>query len=93
MKERIALLTAFAEAVWARQAHGFEWLVKAAYETGASLEDLLTALESGRLLGDPPAPVVTEAYATVYAWQWMASCGTAHSHGLAHRPSRDAPSK
>jgi hypothetical protein len=78
MKERIALLVALAEAVWARQAHEFEWLVKAAYGAGATREDLLTAVENGRLLGDPPAPVVTEAYATVHAWQWMASSGTPH---------------
>ena len=79
MKEQMALLVAFAEAVSARQAHEFEWLVKAAYGAGASREDLLTAVESGSLLGDPSEPVVTEAYATVHAWQWMASHCTAHS--------------
>jgi len=78
MKERMALLAAFAEAVSARQAHEFEWLVKAAYTAGASREDLLTALETGRLLGEPPEPVVTEAYATVHGWQWMASRRTPH---------------
>ena len=76
MKERMALLAAFAEAVWTRQAHEFEWLVKAAYAAGATREDLFTAVESGRLLGEPPAPIVTEAYATVHAWQWLATCGT-----------------
>jgi hypothetical protein len=79
MRRRIALLAALAEAVWSRQAHEFDWLVKAAYGAGASLEDLLTAVESGCLLGKPPAPIVTEAYATVHAWQWLAICGPGNS--------------
>lgn len=77
MKERTALLTALAEAVWSRQAHVFDWLVKAGYRAGASREDLLIAVETGRLLGDPPQPVVADAYATIHAWQWMAGCRTA----------------
>lgn len=72
MRELIALLAAFAEAVAARQTHEFEWLVKAAYAAGARLEDLLTALEIGRLVGEPPESVVTEASATAHLWQWMA---------------------
>ena len=79
MKERIALLAALAEAVWSRQAHEFDRLVKAGYRIGASREDLLTAVETGRLLGDPTEPVVADAYATVHAWHWMASRGPAHS--------------
>ena len=79
MKERIALLAALAEAVWSQQAHEFDQLVKAGYRAGASREDLLIAVETGRLLGDPPKPVVADAYATVHAWQWMASRCTAHS--------------
>jgi hypothetical protein len=80
MKERMALLAAFAEAVWSRQAYEFEWLVKAAYGAGASSEDLLIAVETGRLLGDPPEPVLADAYATLHAWEWMASRCTAPSH-------------
>jgi hypothetical protein len=80
MKERMALLAAFAEAVWTRQADEFEWLVKAAYGAGACREDLLAAVESGRLLGDPPEPVVAEAYATVHAWRWMTSRCPTPSH-------------
>jgi hypothetical protein len=73
MKERVTLLAALSEAVSARQTHRFERLARAAYTAGASREDLITAIEIGRLLGDPVEPVPTEAYATVHAWQWMAS--------------------
>lgn len=72
MRGQIALLAAFAEAVAGRQTDEFEEVVKAAYGAGTALEDLLAALEIGRLLGEPPEPVVAEAYATVHAWQWMA---------------------
>lgn len=72
MRELIPLLAAFAEAVAARRTHEFEPLVTAAYEAGARLEDLLTALEIGRLVGEPPQPVVTEASATAHLWQWRA---------------------
>jgi hypothetical protein len=83
MRERIALLAASAEAVWTRQAHEFEWLVKAAYTAGATREDLQTAVNSGRLLGNPPEAVVTEAFATVHAYQWMADCPSGHSNDSA----------
>jgi hypothetical protein len=71
MKERTALLASLAEAVSTRQAYEFAWLVKAAYGAGASRENLLVAVETGRHLGDPPEPVTAEAYAAVHAWQWM----------------------
>lgn len=86
MEERIALLAALAEAVLARQAHEFEWLVKAAYGAGATGEELLTAVESGLVLGTPPSPVATEAYATVHAWQWMTSCSTCQADKSAQSP-------
>jgi hypothetical protein len=73
MKERVTLLAALSEAVSVRQTHQFERLVWAAYSAGASREDLITAIEIGRLLGHPPEPVPTEAYAAVYAWNWMAN--------------------
>jgi hypothetical protein len=79
MKERIVFLAALAEAVWNRQAYEFNRLVKAGYRTGASREDLLIAVETGRLLGDPPEPVVAQAYATVHAWHWMAIRNPAES--------------
>lgn len=72
MKELIALLAAFAEAVATRQTHEFEWLVKAAYGAGAGMDDLLSAVEIGQLVGEPPEPVVAEASATVHLFQWMA---------------------
>lgn len=72
MKDLIALLAAFAEAVATRQTHEFEWLVKAAYRAGAEMDDLLAAVEIGRLIGEPPEPVVTEASATAHLWHWIA---------------------
>ncbi len=88
MKERLALLAAFSEAVSTRQAHEFEWLIKAAYAAGTSREDLLTAIETGRLLGNPPEPVAADAYATVHAWQWMASRRAPRSEESAPCPER-----
>ena len=73
VKKGMAILVDFSRAVSARHAHGFESLVKAAYAAGIEKEDLLTAVETGQLLGDPPGPIVEEAYATVHAWQWMAN--------------------
>jgi hypothetical protein len=78
VKEEMAILVGLSRAVSARQAHEFEWLVKAAYGAGIGREDLLTAVETGRLLGDPPGPVVARAYATVHDWQWMANRRASH---------------
>jgi hypothetical protein len=88
MKERTALLAAFTEAVSTRQAHEFVWLIKAAYGAGASREDLLIAVETGWRLGDPPEPITAEAYATVHAWQWMATRRTARGDESAPRADR-----
>ncbi len=71
MKERIILLATLAEAVAGGQPHRFEGLVKDAYEAGADRDDLLTAVEIGRVLGEVSGPVLTEARATVQAWQWV----------------------
>ena len=38
---------------------------------GASREALLAAIEMGRLLVDVPDGVLTQAYATLRAWDWM----------------------
>ena len=73
MKERTALVAALIEAVSTRQAHEFGWLVKAAYGAGASRQDLVLAVETGRYLGNLPEPIAVLAYAAVQAWQWMAS--------------------
>ncbi len=72
MDARIAQLAAFAEAVASCQSHVFERTVKAAYAAGASREELLTAAEVGRCLAEIPRAVVSLAYATVHAWNWMA---------------------
>lgn len=88
VKERTALLAAFAEAVSTRQAHEFVWLVKAAYGAGASREDLLVAVETGWRLGDPPEPITAGAYAAVHAWQWMANRRAVHCDESAPRADR-----
>ena len=72
MKELIVLLADLAGVVATRQADAFERVIKAAFAAGASGEDLLTAVEIGRFLGEPSETVVAEASATVHAWQWMA---------------------
>lgn len=87
MKDRIILLAALAEAVADKQPHCFEGLVKAAYEAGADREDLLTAVEIGRVIGEVSGPVLTEACATVQAWQWMVV------HRLTHRADVEAKTR
>lgn len=71
MNEWIACLTALSAAIAARQPHRFEEVVKAAYEAGASREELLTALDSARLLAQIPAAILDRAYATIHSWYWM----------------------
>ncbi len=73
MQERTSYLFALAKAVAARETEQFAELIKAAYQTGATREDLLTAVEIGRMFGEPSRPVMAEAYATIHAWQWIAS--------------------
>jgi alkylhydroperoxidase/carboxymuconolactone decarboxylase family protein YurZ len=71
MEERGTRLNSFVRAVAARDWHLFERLVKTAYESGATREELLGAVETARTLGDVSGPVVAHAYATVHNWQWM----------------------
>lgn len=71
MEERSTNLDAFTRAVASREWHLFEGLVKAAYEIGATPEELRIAVESARTLSDVSGPVVAHAYATVHNWQWM----------------------
>ena len=74
MNERTILLAAVVEAASTRQADVFDWLVKATYYgAGASRRDLVLAVETGRRLDNPPEFITAGAYATVHAWQWMAS--------------------
>ncbi len=82
MTERIAHLIAFIEAITDGQPHLFQPAVKAAYRAGASREELLTAVEIGRGLRHVAAPVVSQAYATVHAWYWMAARRTGHRRNL-----------
>jgi alkylhydroperoxidase/carboxymuconolactone decarboxylase family protein YurZ len=72
MEERMSYLFAFAKAVATRETEQFAQLIKAAYQAGATREDLLTAVEIGRMFGEPSRTVLAEAYATIHAWQWIA---------------------
>jgi len=67
MNEWITHLTAFSAAIAARQPHRFEQVVKAAYEAGASREELLLAVDSARVLAQVPAPIVDRARAAIQA--------------------------
>lgn len=71
MTEPNANLIALIEVLTAGQATQLERIVRAAFMSGASRDDLLTAIEIGRRLADVPAPVLTQACATVHAWDWM----------------------
>ena len=64
-------LDAFTGAVTARDWHLFERLVRAAYQSGATREELLRAVETARTMGEVSGPLVAHAYATVHNWQWM----------------------
>lgn len=69
--ERITRLAAFTGAIAAQQADQFDRIVKAAYNAGASREDLLAAVEVARVLADAPGPLVVQAYAAIHAWRWI----------------------
>ncbi len=64
-------LDVFTRAVAARDWQLFQRLVNAAYEGGATREELLIAVETARTLTDVSGPVVAHASATVHNWQWM----------------------
>ncbi len=82
MDERNAHLIAFIEAITTGQTHRFEHVVKTAYMAGAHRDDLLTALEIGRLLVDVPEPVLAHAAAAVHAWHWMEARRLEHLRSL-----------
>lgn len=67
MDPRIAPLTVLTEAVASCQPHLFELSVEAACATGASQQDLITAVEVARLLGEVPPRVLARAYASIDA--------------------------
>jgi alkylhydroperoxidase/carboxymuconolactone decarboxylase family protein YurZ len=73
MNERIAHLIAFIEAIAAGQPHLFERAVKEAYKAGASREEMLTAVDIARGMAPASDAVVSQAYATVHAWRWLAA--------------------
>ncbi len=77
MSDRKASLLGLLETVAASCAEQFEEAVNAAYEAGASREDLLCTVEVGGALGQVPLGLLAQAYATRHARHWMAArCGT-----------------
>jgi hypothetical protein len=72
MSTSIASLTAFSEAVMARQVERFEPIVKAAYAAGFDRQELLAAVDVAKLIADVPPAVSMQAYLTVHTWNWMA---------------------
>ncbi|HYB72521.1 MAG TPA: hypothetical protein VED18_04055 [Candidatus Sulfotelmatobacter sp.] len=73
MNPQNAHLIAFADALTSGRLHQFERIVKAAYRSGVSREDLLLAVDIGRLLVEVPTWVRSRAYAAVHAWHWIAA--------------------
>ena len=72
MSASIASLTAFTEAVMARQVERFEPIVKASYAAGFDRQELLAAVDVAKLLAEVPPAVSMQAYLTVHDWNWMA---------------------
>lgn len=85
MNPQNAHLIAFADALTTGQLHRFEPIVNAAYAAGVSREDLLTAVEMGRLLVEVPTLDLRCAFAAVHAGHWtMARRGTPQRGFAAH---------
>jgi alkylhydroperoxidase/carboxymuconolactone decarboxylase family protein YurZ len=82
MSQRIAHLVEFIQAIMGGQPHLFQRAVKEAYKAGATREELLTAVEIGRVMGHVSGPVVSQAYATVHAWHWLAARRMEHLRNL-----------
>jgi alkylhydroperoxidase/carboxymuconolactone decarboxylase family protein YurZ len=66
--ERIAYLSAFADAIAAGRSDHFARLVKGAYRTGASREELLVAVKVGLSLAQVAALVMIQAHAAIDTW-------------------------
>jgi hypothetical protein len=71
MEAALTPITAFAEAVAARQPGLFEPAVKAAYEAGADRDTLLMTVDIARHIAHVPIPVVAQAYGAVHRWSWI----------------------
>ncbi len=68
VNERIDYLSAFVDAIAAGHSDQFEQLVVGARRTGASREELLVAMRTGRSLAQVPASVITKAQAAIDAY-------------------------
>src|SRR5574341_2060856 len=66
--DRIDYLAFLTALVVCGQSSRFEHAVRLAYHAGANRDELLTAVELGRVLGGAPDAVVVQAHATVQAW-------------------------
>jgi hypothetical protein len=73
MPDRKAALADLVRAVMGGRVADFEEAGKAAYGAGARPEELLWAVEMGASLGEVPAAVWAQGYATVHLWSWMAA--------------------
>ena len=70
---RASNLAALREAVAVPKPMHLDRTIKAAYQAGASREDLITAVEIARAVSDVPGSVVAQAYASIHAWHWIAA--------------------
>ncbi len=75
---RIALLTAFTEAIAAGQPDRFKPAVRAAHEGGADRDALFVAVDVAHVLAQVPAHVVAHAHATIHAWHWIVARRAVH---------------
>ena len=73
MTERVVHLTAFTHAIVAGHTDLFDPTVRLAYEAGAWVSDLLTAVDIARSLAAVPKKVAARAYTAAHDWQWMAA--------------------
>ena len=83
---RVTRIAAFVEALAAGRRYGLEQAIEAAYEAGASREDLLGAVDMARALGGIRALLLVKAYEDVHAWYWIAARRLAPAHASAHAP-------
>ena len=91
MSASIASLTAFTEAVMARQVERFEPIVKAAYTAGFDRQERLAAVDVAKLIAEVPPAVSMQAYLAVHAWNWMAYRRTEPRAALAPAGHGDQP--
>ncbi len=75
MADRKAALASLVRAVVVGQPDEFAPAVRAAYGAGVRPEELMWAVAMGASLGEVPAAVWAQGYATVHLWSWVARGG------------------